>query len=91
MCRRKTPDTGRKPNSFTERRCCPSISLRPLAGLWENNWRKCCQSADIAISPEVEDIGFWQFNKSAQAIAAGEKAARRVLQMSKLTSVFSQS
>jgi NTE family protein len=43
------------------------------------------KEADIAISPEVEDIGFWQFNKTAQAIEAGEKAARQVLQQSKLT------
>ncbi len=49
------------------------------------------KDADIVISPEVEDIGFWQFTKSAQAIAAGEKAARHVLQESKLTSVLSQS
>jgi NTE family protein len=49
------------------------------------------KDADIVISPDVEDIGFWQFTKSAQAIAAGEKAARYVLQESKLTGVLSQS
>jgi NTE family protein len=48
------------------------------------------KDADIVISPEVEGIGFWQFTKSAQAIAAGEKAARHVLHESKLTSVLSQ-
>jgi NTE family protein len=37
------------------------------------------QGADLAISPEVEEIGFWQFNNAAQAIAAGEQAARKVL------------
>ena len=47
------------------------------------------RGADLAISPDVEDIGFWQFNKAAQAIAAGEIAARRVLQRSKLTSILS--
>ncbi len=43
------------------------------------------KDADIAISPEVEDIGFWQFNKTTLAIEAGEKAARQVLEQSKLT------
>jgi len=49
------------------------------------------KDADIVISPELEDIGFWQFAKSAQAIAAGEKAARQVLQKNKLTHILSQS
>jgi NTE family protein len=44
------------------------------------------KSADLAISPEVEDIGFWQFNNAAQAIAAGERAARMVLEGNKLPS-----
>jgi NTE family protein len=35
--------------------------------------------ADLAISPDVEDIGFWQFTKAAQAIAVGEEAARGAL------------
>jgi NTE family protein len=48
------------------------------------------KDADMVISPEVGDINFWQFTKLAQAIAAGEKAARYVLQNSKLTSVLSK-
>jgi NTE family protein len=36
--------------------------------------------ADLVISPEVEDIGFWQFHKAAQAIALGEEAARLAIQ-----------
>jgi predicted acylesterase/phospholipase RssA len=42
------------------------------------------KEADLALSPDVEGIGFWQFNKAAQAIAAGEQAARKVLQENKL-------
>ena len=49
------------------------------------------KNADMVISPEVEDINFWQFTKLAQAIEAGEKAARYILQNSKLTSVLSKS
>jgi NTE family protein len=49
------------------------------------------KDADIAISPEVENIGFWQFTRSAQAIEAGEKAARQALQESKLTSLLAKS
>jgi predicted acylesterase/phospholipase RssA len=39
--------------------------------------------ADLVISPDVGDIGFWQFHKAAQAIALGEEAARLVIQQSK--------
>jgi NTE family protein len=45
------------------------------------------KDADMAISPEVEDVGFWQFTKSIQAISAGETAARQVLQHSKLINI----
>jgi len=38
------------------------------------------KDADVAISPDVEDIGFWQFNNGARAIAAGEEAARKALE-----------
>ncbi len=37
------------------------------------------KKADIAINPEVGDIGFWQFYHGGPAIAAGEQAARLVL------------
>jgi NTE family protein len=37
------------------------------------------KDADLAISPDVEDIGFWQFNNAAKAIAAGEYAARQAV------------
>jgi len=45
------------------------------------------QDADLAISPDIDDIGFWQFDKAAQAIAAGEKATRLAVKRSKSTSV----
>jgi predicted acylesterase/phospholipase RssA len=41
------------------------------------------KDADLAISPDVEDIGFGQFDKAAQAIAVGEKAASMAVQQSK--------
>ena len=37
------------------------------------------KDADVAISPDLEDIGFWQFNNGGRAIAAGEDAARKAL------------
>lgn len=46
--------------------------------------RENLKDADLVINPEVEEIGFWQFNRSTQAIAAGEKAAREVIRDSKL-------
>ena len=49
------------------------------------------KDADLAISPDVEDIGFWHFNKAAQAIAVGEEAASRAVKQSKLKSVLSRS
>jgi NTE family protein len=48
------------------------------------------KSADLAISPEVEEIGFWQFNSAAQAITAGERAARIVLDGKKLPGFLRQ-
>ena len=42
------------------------------------------KDADIAITPDVEDIGFWQFNNAAKAIAAGEYAARQALNEHKI-------
>jgi NTE family protein len=36
--------------------------------------------ADLAISPSVGGIGFFQFDKAAEAIAIGEKAARAALE-----------
>ena len=37
------------------------------------------EDADLAISPAVGRIGFFQFDKAAEAIAAGEEAARHAL------------
>jgi len=48
------------------------------------------KDADLAISPDVEEIGFWQFNNAAQAIAAGEHAARTVLKGNKLPNLSGQ-
>lgn len=41
------------------------------------------KNADLVVSPDIEEIGFWQFDKAAQAIAAGEKAASLAVQRSK--------
>jgi NTE family protein len=38
------------------------------------------EDADLAISPEVGNIGFFQFDKEVEAIEAGEKAARLALE-----------
>jgi predicted acylesterase/phospholipase RssA len=38
------------------------------------------QYADMAISPEVGNIGFFQFDKEVEAIEAGERAARLALE-----------
>jgi predicted acylesterase/phospholipase RssA len=38
------------------------------------------EAADLAISPEVGNIGFFQFDKEVEAIEAGEKAARKALE-----------
>lgn len=48
------------------------------------------KDADLAISPDVEEIGFWQFNNAAQAIAAGEHAACMVLDGNELTNLSGQ-
>jgi len=40
--------------------------------------------ANLAISPGVEEIGFWQFHRAAEAITAGERAAYAALQQSSI-------
>ena len=44
--------------------------------------------ADVAIGPDVEDIGFWQFDNGAKAMAAGKYTARQALDDDKLATVF---
>ena len=39
------------------------------------------KGADVAISPDTGDIGFWHFEKAAQAISVGEQATRRLPQL----------
>jgi NTE family protein len=39
------------------------------------------RDADLAISPAVGRIGFFQFDRAAEAIAAGEEAARHALEL----------
>ena len=46
------------------------------------------KDADLAISPDVEDIGFWQFNNAKKAIAAGEYAARKMLEGNELVNLL---
>ena len=38
------------------------------------------KDADLVINPDVEEIGFWNFDKAAQAITVGENAAIRAIQ-----------
>jgi NTE family protein len=45
------------------------------------------KSADLAINPNIADIGFWQFNRAADAIKAGEEAAIEALKQSDLLKV----
>ena len=46
------------------------------------------KGADLAVSPDVGHVGFWQFYRAAEAIAAGEQAARTVLETNKLPVFF---
>jgi NTE family protein len=46
------------------------------------------KDADLAISPEIESIGFWQFDKATQAIKIGEVAAKLAVQESRSISNF---
>jgi predicted acylesterase/phospholipase RssA len=46
------------------------------------------KGADIAISPDVSNIGFWQYNNARQAILIGEQAAREALSDKKLLNLL---
>ena len=48
------------------------------------------KDADLVINPDVKEIGFWQFNNAAKAIAAGEHAARMVLDGNNVPSLLGQ-
>lgn len=41
------------------------------------------KAADLAINPRIEDIGFWQFDRAALAIAVGERAAKQAIKQYK--------
>jgi NTE family protein len=45
------------------------------------------ESADMILNPAVETVGFWQFDHAEEAIAAGERAARMMLEKNR--SIFS--
>ncbi len=47
------------------------------------------KDADLVISPDLEEIGFWHFDKAALAIELGEKAASLAVRGSQPTSVLS--
>ena len=38
------------------------------------------KDADLVISPDVEEIGFWNFDKASLAITLGESAATRAIE-----------
>lgn len=46
------------------------------------------KEADIAISPDVSRVGFWQYNNARQAILLGEQAAREALADKKYKNIF---
>ncbi len=46
------------------------------------------KDADIAISPDVSRIGFWQYNNAHEAIALGEQAARKALTNDKISQLL---
>jgi NTE family protein len=48
------------------------------------------KEADVAISPDVSRVGFWQYNNARQAIDLGEQAAREVLADKKLSQLLKQ-
>jgi NTE family protein len=90
----KSPDSVRIGKTKLFQTKAPSLTDVLTQSLTITEYRVAMDNlkdADIVISPEVADIGFWQFTKSAQAIAAGEKAARDVLQQSTMISVLSRS
>lgn len=76
--RRSRPPRSRGPKSGA-----PNVVKVLIQSLYIPGYRIAMENlkdADLAISPEVGDIGFFQFDKEVEAIEAGEKAAREVLE-----------
>jgi predicted acylesterase/phospholipase RssA len=46
------------------------------------------KDADIAISPDVSRVGFWQYNNAHEAITLGEQAARKALTNDKISQLL---
>lgn len=47
-------------------------------------------AADLAVSPAVGGIGFFDFDRAAEAIAAGEEAARSALDQGRVPAAFTE-
>lgn len=47
-------------------------------------------AADLAISPAVGGIGFFDFDRAAEAIAAGEEGARHALDQGQVSAAFAE-
>jgi NTE family protein len=73
----------RSRNSKEPKSSAPNVVKVLIQSLYIPGYRiamENLEAADLAISPEVGNIGFFQFDKEVEAIEAGEKAARLALE-----------
>jgi NTE family protein len=73
----------RSKRSRTPKSSAPNVVKVLIQSLYIPGYRIAMENledADLAISPEVGDIGFFQFDKEVECIEAGERAARKALE-----------
>ena len=74
---------SRSPKQKQARSGAPNVVKVLIQSLYIPGYRIAMENledADLAISPEVGNIGFFQFDKEIEAIEAGERAARKALE-----------
>lgn len=74
---------GRQRRSRQRRSMAPNVVKVLIQSLYIPGYRIAMENlkdADLAINPEVGEIGFFQFDKGDDAIEAGEIAARKALE-----------
>jgi NTE family protein len=79
----ESPRRSRLRRSKQPKSSAPNVVKVLIQSLYIPGYRIAMENlaaADLAICPEVGDIGFFQFDKEVEAIEAGERAARKAVE-----------
>jgi predicted acylesterase/phospholipase RssA len=74
-----TDETGKTTNTVVKPPTLWEVVSQSLAIMQYHVAMENIKTADMVISPDIANIGFWQFTRAAEAIKAGGTAAREAL------------